>query len=141
MKKKQVIRLTESDLHRIVKESLNRILKEDLSVSYPKSWDGEGTTYSQVIKIGLTQEDLDALNKKLVGMADNYDAPDENGMINPSPMLNGHEMFTKNLRQTLQFGKNHLKLSQLYALAELLNWKEYKRVKMDRNTILNIVQI
>ena len=27
--KKQVIRLTESDLHRIIKESVNRILKED----------------------------------------------------------------------------------------------------------------
>ena len=30
MNKKQVIRLTESDLHRIVKESVNRILKEDV---------------------------------------------------------------------------------------------------------------
>ena len=29
--KKQIIRLTESDLHRIIKESVNRILKEDES--------------------------------------------------------------------------------------------------------------
>ena len=28
--KKQVIRLTEGDLHRIIKESVNRILKEDV---------------------------------------------------------------------------------------------------------------
>lgn len=30
MAKKQIIRLTESDLHRIIKESANKILKEDL---------------------------------------------------------------------------------------------------------------
>ena len=29
MANKQIIRLTESDLHRIVKESLNKILKEN----------------------------------------------------------------------------------------------------------------
>ncbi len=31
---KQRIRLTESDLHRIVKESVNRVLKEDNDASY-----------------------------------------------------------------------------------------------------------
>lgn len=142
---KQRIRINENQFNnlvkKIVKESVQKVLKENLSVTYPKSWDDEGTTYSQVIKIGLTQEDLDALNKKLVGMADEYDTPNEDGVINQSPMLNGHEMYSKNLRKTLQFGKNHLTLSQLYALQKLLNWKEYKRVKMDRNTILNIVQI
>lgn len=30
--KKQVIKLTESDLHRIIKESVNRVIKEDYSV-------------------------------------------------------------------------------------------------------------
>jgi hypothetical protein len=74
-------------------------------------------------------------------MADSYDTPDENGLIGSNPMLNGHEMVSNYLRTPLQFGENHLKLSQLYALAELLNWREYKRVKMDRNTILLIVQI
>lgn len=140
---KQRIRLTESDLHRIVKESVNKILKEDEmpSVSYQSKFGDMGTHYSQTIKIGLTQEDLDTLNSKLVGMADSYDTPNENGLINSNPMLNGHEMVSKYLRMPLQFGKNHLKLSQLYALAELLNWREYKRVKMDRNTILLIVQI
>ena len=140
---KKLIRLTESDLHRIVKESVKRVLKEESmpSVSYPSNWDDEGHHYSQTIKIGLTQEDLDALNSKLTRMADSFDTPDEDGVISANPMLNGHEMVSNNLRTPLQFGKNHLKLSQLYALAELLNWKEYKRVKMNRNTILLIVQI
>ena len=140
---KKLIRLTESDLHRIVKESVKRGVKEESmpSVSYPSNWDDEGYHYNQTIKIGLTQEDLDALNSKLTRMADSFDTPDEDGVISTNPMLNGHEMSFKYLRMPLQFGKNHLKLSQLYALAELLNWKEYKRVKMDRNTILLIVQI
>ena len=34
MNKKQIVRLTESDLHRIVKESVNRILKE----TYETEW-------------------------------------------------------------------------------------------------------
>lgn len=137
------IRLTESDLHQIVKESVQKILKEDRipSVSYLNKFGKMGTHYSQTIKIGLTQEDLDALNSKLVGMADTYDTPDENGLVSANHMLNGHEMVSKNLRTILQFGENHLTLSQLYALAELLNWKEYKRVKMDRNTILLVVRI
>lgn len=137
---KKLVRLTEGDLHRIIKESVNKILKEDVGVSYPKSFGNDGTVYSQVIKIGLTQEDLDALNSKLIEIADYYDTPDENGAIQKH-MLNGHEMSSENVRKTLHFGKNNLKLSQLYALSELLNWKEYKRVKMDRNTVLNIVKI
>lgn len=39
MNKKQVIRLTESDLHRIVKESVNRILKEDEGNRLPYPYD------------------------------------------------------------------------------------------------------
>jgi hypothetical protein len=37
----KLIRLTESDLHRIVKESVKRILKEENkpSISYPSNWD------------------------------------------------------------------------------------------------------
>ena len=31
--KKQVIRLTESDLHQIIKESVNKILKEDFQIN------------------------------------------------------------------------------------------------------------
>ena len=34
---KKLIRLTESDLHNIVKESVNRILKEDVDVDYLES--------------------------------------------------------------------------------------------------------
>lgn len=141
--KRNRIRLTEGNLHRIVKETVNRIIKEEgiPSVNYSSKYGETGTHYNQTIKIGLTQEDLDSLNSKLVEMADSYDTPDERGTIDPSPMLNGHEMHSGSLRNTLKFGKNHLKISQLYALAELLNWKEYKRVKMDRNTVLLIVRI
>lgn len=39
MNKKQVIRLTESDLHRIIKESVNRILKEDEGNRLPYPYD------------------------------------------------------------------------------------------------------
>ena len=114
---KKLIRLTESDLHRIVKESVKRVLNEDEkpSVNYLSNWDDEGYHYNQTIKIGLTQEDFVYDPTKL--MASDY------------------------LKKPLQFGKNHLKLSQLYALAKILNWAEYKRVKMDRNTILLIVHI
>ena len=67
--KKKLIRLTESDLHRIVKESVNKVLKEDgmPSISYPHNWGNDGTHYNQTIKIGLTQEDSDELNSKLGG--------------------------------------------------------------------------
>lgn len=141
--KKNVIRLNESQLKKIIAESVKKVLREDEmpTVSYPSKFGDMGTHYTQTIKIGLTPEDLDALNSKLVDMANGYDEPDENGLIQSAPMLNGHEMVSKNLRSTLHFGKNYLKLSQLYALSELLNWKEYKRVKMDRNTVLLIVEI
>ena len=135
---KRRIRLTESDLHRIVKKSVNKILNEEgiPSVSYPSNWDDEGYHYNQTIKIGLTQEDLDTLNSKLTSMANEYATPDEDGVYDPTKL-----MASDYLKEPLQFGKNHLKLSQLYALAKILNWAEYKRVKMDRNTILSIVRI
>jgi len=41
MNKKQIVRLTESDLHRIVKESVNKVLKEgidDEKESHSKMW-------------------------------------------------------------------------------------------------------
>ena len=135
---KKLIRLTENDLHKIVKESVKRALNEGEkpSVSYPSNWDDEGYHYNQTIKIGLTQEDLDTLNSKLTSMANEYATPNEDGVYDPTKL-----MASDYLKEPLQFGKNHLKLSQLYALAKILNWAEYKRVKMDRNTILLIVHI
>jgi hypothetical protein len=37
MAKKQIIRLTEGDLHRIIKESVNKILKEDYQITLSNS--------------------------------------------------------------------------------------------------------
>ena len=37
MKKKQLIRLTEGDLHRIIKESVNKILKEEFQITLSNS--------------------------------------------------------------------------------------------------------
>lgn len=39
--KKQLIRLTESDLHKIVKESVNRVLNESTQDRYVLVYDGE----------------------------------------------------------------------------------------------------
>ena len=69
-------------------------------------------------------------------MANEYATPDEDGVYDPTKL-----MASNYLKEPLQFGKNHLKLSQLYALAKILNWSEYKRVKLNRNTILSIVRI
>jgi len=42
---KNIIRLTESGLHRIVKESVNRILREMDNDNYPSHWKKEGERY------------------------------------------------------------------------------------------------
>ena len=50
---KQIIRLTESDLHRIIKESVERIINEGANVDYKEEY------------IGLSQDELSALKEKL----------------------------------------------------------------------------
>ena len=127
---KKRIRITESDIRKIVKSVINEEV-----VNYQSDWSDEGTHFSQTIRIGLTQADLDNINNKMASLADSHD--DERRVF----MLNKHEVVKDNIKKPLHFGKNYLKLSQLYALANILNWKEYKRIKMDRNTILDIVQI
>jgi len=63
---KKLIRLTESDLHRIVKESVNKILKEEYSNIYG---DGFGINYPEVMyddacSSSNTPEEFDEKMKK-----------------------------------------------------------------------------
>ena len=47
MKNKKPIRLTESDLHRIVKRSMNKVLNEGgMQVNFPNTNDGIEKSYS-----------------------------------------------------------------------------------------------
>ena len=71
-------------------------------------------------------------------MSDKLGTQNEDGLVDPDSSMRS-AYIKENL--PLQFGKNYLKLSTLYSLAELLNWGAYKRVKLNRNTILLIVRI
>ena len=46
--RRQTIRLTESDLHRIIKESVNKVLNEDISIGSPiKKWNYWCTNFDE----------------------------------------------------------------------------------------------
>lgn len=58
---KKIIRLTESDLHRIVKESVNRILKEEEYRTPTGGIDAYAYDYDQALKKANSLEDWDSM--------------------------------------------------------------------------------
>jgi hypothetical protein len=60
---KKLIRLTESDLHRIVKESVNRILKETYSDIYGDGKNYSKTMYDNACYFSDTPEEFDEIMK------------------------------------------------------------------------------
>ena len=48
---KRRIRLTESDLHRVIKESVNTVLNERKKLSNPKKWNIDGVEYEETNQI------------------------------------------------------------------------------------------
>lgn len=125
--------ISESQLVRIVTESVNACLNEGIpTVSYNSDWNDEGTHFNQTIKIGLTKEELATLSSKISEMADEYESSDDTSRRDASRYLH---------RSSLKFGRNFLKLSELKAISDIMNWSEYKRVHLDRNTCLLIVEI
>ena len=55
---KKIIRLTESDLHRIVKESVQRVLKESKSLD-PYEWAEDEDEFNDLEKLDMAQQERD----------------------------------------------------------------------------------
>ena len=72
---KKVIRLTEGDLHRIIKESVKRILREDAYDMPGGTWDGRAYRYDQALKNAESIEDWDRM------MAERDKAAEESGEV------------------------------------------------------------
>lgn len=91
MNKKQVIRLTESDLHRIIKESVNRILNESVGeFEYSESEDlGKGRSRQTIMYNGKEIGYLVSIEKNLLSPIEEiYLLPDvDYGMSEPTDSL------------------------------------------------------
>ncbi|MBO6181797.1 hypothetical protein J6O86_08950 [bacterium] len=80
MNRKQVVRLTESDLHRIVKESVKKVLREvrDNTIS-DEEWDDINNAYndSGLWRDSPSLDKKDDMDKMFSDVEDAYDADDK----------------------------------------------------------------
>jgi hypothetical protein len=83
MAKKQVIRLTEDDLHRIIKESVNRILKEGNFV------DNESLSYDELynhfLRLGFTPEGAQFHAQKRITLQQNNERKNNDNAYRITP--------------------------------------------------------
>lgn len=97
-----------------------------MKVSYLKEWDKDGTTYAQTIRIKMDEDSLIHLNKKLA---------DIRAELKYHQLVDGHEVVPENIKW-LDYGKNHLTITEFVVLKRLFGWDMEKRVLDGRNTIL-----
>lgn len=97
-------------------------------VNYNKEFDKEGNCYTQTITYFVKDFSLQYINSKMRQIADET----KFGQI-----VDGHSMIPSYIRKELVVGKNYLTISQFVALSHILNFGGEKRIKNDRNTIIN----
>lgn len=97
-----------------------------MKVSYQSEWNKEGYTYTQTIRMRMSKKSLELINDACVNFAKKFKHGD---------VFMGHVMEPMNIKKPIFVGKNYLTISQLFALYHIYDWKEEKRVKLDRNTI------
>ena len=95
-------------------------------ISYQKDWGCDGTTYRQTIRLELTKNELANLNRRIVKKKQAH-----------APMCLFHVMWWSNVTRLTE-GKTYMKISQFVLLVDLLGLYKDKRLKLDRNTILNL---
>lgn len=100
------------------------------SVSFGSLWDKDGTHYNQSVRIVLNKHDLQRLSDKLRLLAADWIHSDDTFLKSNSV----------HLLKELDFGMNFLSLSQLNAICNIMDWNRCKRIHLDRNTCLTIIQ-
>ena len=103
-----------------------------MKVSYTRKWDNQGTCYKQTISLRMCEADLAKLNEDIRYLRTK---------LNYGDTIDGHVINPTYLDTPIKFGDNHLKITQFTILRILLGWKENKRVKDGRNTILKISKL
>lgn len=100
-------------------------------VSYQKTWDKDGTCYTQTIRVKMSPDELSDLNDTLSDIANELNAGGDvyAGLSVTQP---------QNLKKSLFFGDNYLTVSQFVVLSKLYDWDLEKRILEGRNTILRI---
>lgn len=95
-------------------------------ISYQKDWACDGTTYRQAIRLEMTNDELKKLNERIAERKREH-----------ANMCLFHVM-AWNYVQPFTEGKTYMKISQFALLVDLLSLNKDKRLKLDRNTILNL---
>lgn len=95
-------------------------------ISYQKDWGCDGTTYRQTIRLELTKNELANLNERIAERKREH-----------ANMCLFHVMVWDYV-QPFTEGKTYMRISQFALLVDLLSLNKDKRLKLDRNTILNL---
>ena len=95
-------------------------------ISYQKDWNCDGTTYLQAIRLEVSKKELANLNRRISKKKQAH-----------APMCLFHVMWWSNVTRLTE-GKTYMKISQFVLLVDLLGLYNDKRLKLDRNTILNL---
>lgn len=95
-------------------------------ISYQRDWNCDGTVYLQTIRLEVSKKELVNLNKRIAKKKQGH-----------APMCLFHVMWWSNVTPITE-GKTYMTISQFVLLVDLLKLYNDKRLKLDRNTILNL---
>lgn len=142
MVKKQVIRLTESDLHKIIKESVNNVLKEDhqnLPIQNIVEYLNDELRYLKV-SYDLKKDELTIYSEEKLGL---MDASNENNLSSYFKRLaEEFKIIEKYTMDTIIFdedGTNFDKETKNVQNMTLTDSNIYGSVTMDKHGVLNVL--
>lgn len=95
-------------------------------ISYQKDWACDGATYRQTIRLEMTNDELKKLNERIAERKREH-----------ANMCLFHVMVWDYVLPFTE-GKTYMTISQFVLLVDLLSLSKDKRLKLDRNTILNL---